>query len=402
MKRFFINIINLGVADDLVESLAKRIRLTNFFALVFGLIAMLYGILFWTLNFRLMAVLTIPFGLGFHSALVANYFHRHRLSRILVTTAAIAIVYTYSASFGPSADIHYWFIVAVIVPYLLFDMKEKKLLIFLSSITLLAFLFLKVTNFSFSVLPVVATSPEYTYIISIAMVSLSLLVDILIVYLMSYDYQNVLETLLTEKERQKTILESTPAIFYSCNADGDYGATYMGANIAKLGYLPEEFTNDFSFWTNHIHPDDVDTVFKGLDRLMSAGKNQYEYRFRKKDGTYLWVRDTQTLIKGSNQKAREFFGFLTDITTEKEAMWQVLSLQKALTDSAIVSITNANGQIIYANEQECKTSGYSSEELMGQDHRLLKSDLHSKEFYSDLWQTVKNGKLWRGEICNKH
>jgi len=73
----------------------------------------------------------------------------------------------------------------------------------------------------------------------------------------------------------------------------------------------------------------------------------------------------------------------------------------ALNQHAIVSITDAAGSIIYVNEKFCEVSGYSREELLDNNHRIVKSDMHEPEFYEELWQTISHGQLWQGTICNK-
>ena len=76
-------------------------------------------------------------------------------------------------------------------------------------------------------------------------------------------------------------------------------------------------------------------------------------------------------------------------------------LNNALNKSAIVGITDKNGTIIYVNEAFCKISKYSREELVGQNHRILKSGYHSPEFYQGMWNAISQGKVWKGEIKNK-
>ncbi len=73
----------------------------------------------------------------------------------------------------------------------------------------------------------------------------------------------------------------------------------------------------------------------------------------------------------------------------------------ALNQHAIVSIADSQGNIIYVNDKFSEVSGYEQHELVGHNHRLLKSGEHTPEFYSDLWNTIANGKLWQGEICNR-
>ena len=68
---------------------------------------------------------------------------------------------------------------------------------------------------------------------------------------------------------------------------------------------------------------------------------------------------------------------------------------------AIVSVTDAMGNIIYVNDKFCEISGYSRMELLGSNHRILKSGEHSDRFFEGMWRTIVRGKIWQGEVCNK-
>ena len=75
--------------------------------------------------------------------------------------------------------------------------------------------------------------------------------------------------------------------------------------------------------------------------------------------------------------------------------------QQALDAHAIVSITDTAGSILYVNDKFCEASGYSRQELVGQNHRIVKSGIHPPEFYADMWRTVTRGLIWHGELCNR-
>ncbi len=85
----------------------------------------------------------------------------------------------------------------------------------------------------------------------------------------------------------------------------------------------------------------------------------------------------------------------------KKLNLDISDFEELLFDHSIVSVTDETGIIVYANKKFCKISKYSEEELIGQNHKILKSDEHPTKFFTELWDTISSGNVWDGEIKNR-
>ncbi|MBV1911742.1 MAG: response regulator [Kangiellaceae bacterium] len=89
------------------------------------------------------------------------------------------------------------------------------------------------------------------------------------------------------------------------------------------------------------------------------------------------------------------------ISYANKALSELNELQLALDKHSLVAITNVKGDITYCNSKFCEVSGYSKEELLGQNHRIINSGRHNSEFFKQMYRTISKGKIWKAEICNR-
>lgn len=158
---------------------------------------------------------------------------------------------------------------------------------------------------------------------------------------------------------------------------------------------------------------------RNLQKAMKQGRFEDEGWRLRKDGSRFWANVVITALTDEEGKLIGFGKVTRDLTDRKAAEkeierlntelkerllkteTEVFDYKLALDEAAIVAITDQKGIITYVNKNFCKISKYSREELLEQDHRIVNSGYHPKAYIRDLWLTIANGKIWRGELKNR-
>lgn len=172
--------------------------------------------------------------------------------------------------------------------------------------------------------------------------------------------------------------------------------------IDSLGYdLEEILQKDLLAW---VHPEDhakTENAFRRLNSGLSL--HNLQNRYQQANGDYIWLEWTAV---GSEDDL--IYAVAHDITEQQRWQQALQASHKSLSDfkyaldqSSIVSIADPEGIITYVNDNFCQVSGYSPEELLGQNHRIVNANYHVKSTFDDLWKTINEGQVWRSEVKNK-
>ncbi len=248
----------------------------------------------------------------------------------------------------------------------------------------------------------------------ITAILLMLLFAILIPHLLRYKQIAEQLTQLVDKEKEGTqriraIVDSALDALVQINSDGDiigwshqaervFGWSerdVVGRKLYEI-IIPERYREEHIEGMQNFLTDGKAKIFNKIFEVNALHYNGHEFPIE------LAVAPSKV------KNGYEFNAFIRDISQRKEferqqdKLLREVNFQKyALDQHAIVSITDAQGNITYSNDKFSQISGFSQSELLGQNHRILSSGEHSKQFFTDLWHTITNGRTWHGEIKNR-
>lgn len=184
------------------------------------------------------------------------------------------------------------------------------------------------------------------------------------------------------------------------------GELYWSEQIAPLfGYEQDKVETTYENFVAAIHPDDRDKVAGAVQASVDDPHHKYEidHRVVWADGTVRWLHEKGEVVRADDGTPLKMLGVVSDITERNEAERNLRKLSRALEQSpSAVFITDIEGIIEYVNPTFTSLTGYSEQEAIGQNPRLIKSDATPKEVHSDIWRTIRAGGEWRGELQDTH
>lgn len=233
---------------------------------------------------------------------------------------------------------------------------------------------------------------------------------------MTEDIRASEEKLRQSEERIHAIVDGADHLMISTNNEGVI-QLFNRAAERYLGYRAEEVIGKFTPVLFH----DPDEILRRAQKLAAAGMpvepgfevftararndangETSEWTYVRKDGSRFPVSLTVTALRDGRGEINAFLGIATDITERRHAESEWRKLSRAVEESPVsVVITDADGNIEYANARFSEVTGYAIDEVIGRNPRILQSGLTPVEVYQSLWQTILGGRQWRGKLQNR-
>ncbi len=205
--------------------------------------------------------------------------------------------------------------------------------------------------------------------------------------------------LKASEKRYRMIVENAPDPFFSLDRDGlidDVNEAFLHAIL---------FRRDQILGTHHetgIHPEDRQLVAGAIADVSKGGTGRYEARVRDATGRHSWYSIVIWQKFDERGEPAGIQGLARNVDDRRKDEIRLRQLSQAIEQSPVaVVITDVEGTIQYVNPTCSEMTGYSSEELLGKNPRVLQSGRHPESFYRELWETILSGEIWRGEFWNR-
>ncbi|EXJ16763.1 PAS domain S-box protein [Imhoffiella purpurea] len=217
--------------------------------------------------------------------------------------------------------------------------------------------------------------------------------------------RELVDALEESRERLSQALDGSDLAMWDWRVQS--GEVQINARWAQmLGYELEELypVGIRTLWSL-CHPDDAE-MFRRRLREHFGGLVPYfecEVRLRHKDGHWVWVMDRGKVVeRDADGRPSRMAGTHLDITARKTAEEELRKVSLAVQQSPnSIVITDLEGRIEYVNPAFTRVSGYDPDEVRGRNPRVLASGRTPAEVHAELWRTLGQGRVWRGEFCNR-
>ena len=187
-------------------------------------------------------------------------------------------------------------------------------------------------------------------------------------------------------------LNLSPTVFFKWRAEDGWPIEYVTNNVLELlGYSKEEFMSQTIQYRDLIYPLDLARVSQEVTDF-SLIKNSFKhspYRLVTKDQKIIWVEDATKIVRDEKGHIVHYFGYICDITSLTISNQNLEMYKNILNTNNIITLSDKQGNITYANDLFLQSSGYTLNEILGKPHNILRHPDTSSEVFRAMWDQIQ-------------
>ena len=382
------------------KSIGRRVQTENdrvfhrLLASVF-IVDFLYCFVHFQLGAKL-SLMTLILGVGVLSplSLLLNRLGFSKSARVLFLFSCNFYILFTSMGLNHSTNIEVFCFPAIIIAYVLFGLKQIPYVILGSVLSFVTWLLISLKwVFDFPQEWILTEPQGFLFNIINFTGAYLVLVSFLLIEIQSGRRKNA--ALVAARSVMENFFITSPDLMCVLTVTGDFKQVNQAFTSIFEVSDTELYQKRF---TDFIHPDDLSKTRTHILKILKGGPTRgLESRFRCLNGEYRLIDWSAQL----NAKRKEIFVTGRDITEHRSTQVRLEQVFAVLRDFAILAFTDLKGTITEVNDEFCRISGYTREELLGKDHRILNSGIHTQGFIKNLWRTIKGGNMWKGELQNR-
>jgi PAS domain S-box-containing protein len=210
------------------------------------------------------------------------------------------------------------------------------------------------------------------------------------------------QSLLASEARFRDVVESIQEVFWITSVDQEQVLFVSPAYERIWGRTCQSLYQNPRSWFEAILPADRARAFDLAREKLLSGEFDAQYRITRPDGSMRWIHDRAFPVRDESGKVVRIAGVAEDVTAHRAAEEDRARLATAMEQAAeAIVITNPAGVIQYVNPAFERITGYTRQEVIGQNPRLLKSGEQDTAFYKQFWGTLLRGEVWHGRFINR-
>ena len=222
------------------------------------------------------------------------------------------------------------------------------------------------------------------------------------------EYRSSMEALVAERTEKLTLTEKmlnrAQQVAHVGNWEWDIvnnGLAWSNEIYRIFGLKPQQFAATFEAFLEAVHPDDRELLSDAVqDALQDIRPYSLDHRVLRPDGSIRIVHEIGKIKRNEQGQPLSMLGTVQDVTQLRQAQQQLHQYLAIVDENVITSATDIEGTITYVSDAFCQISGYDREELLGNNHRILRHPDMPDSLYKQLWETLLAGKKWSGIIQN--